>query len=310
MNVSAFCLWFLCEGTACGDDVKMRSSFGTSIIQVFSPKAMRHHSPIVCLSNSLLWKQLSTKPFLSTWSRGPMLHLNCDTRKMSDLLNNYPRLSRLQFVFSTIGDIFSKTVKFPAIVKQFVYHEQPTDTEQPNESNDDVAIFSAEVRTLRFLHSEMFISEKDRFREFHDYTLMCSQPMATVLLSPQETCKNCHKQLSLDPKPHPIVIYSLNKGTYLGCRMTKVCRKCKLHQHYGFSTQGNEKYSLDILDFNFMLSSEDTAFDTELLKECGNLLVIGATPFSTYASSYNRRFGYNKTERSEQHSTTVKRMKR
>ena len=31
------------------------------------------------LSNSLLWKQLSTKPFHSTWSRGPMLHLNCDT---------------------------------------------------------------------------------------------------------------------------------------------------------------------------------------------------------------------------------------
>ena len=135
----------------------------------------------------------------------------------------------------------------------------------------------------------MFISEKDRFREFHDYTLLCGQPMATVLLSPQETCKNCHKQLSLDPKRHPIVIYSLNKGTCLGCRMTKFCRKCKLHQHYGYSTRGNEKkYSLDVLDLNFMLSSEDTAFDTELLKECSNLLVIGATPFSTYVSSCNR----------------------
>ena len=142
---------------------------------------------------------------------------------MSDLLNNNPCLSRLQFVFSTIGDIFSKTVKFAKIVKQFIYHEQPTDTQQPNESNDDVAIFSAQVRTLRFLHSEMFISEKDRFHEFHDYTLLCGQPMATVLLSPQETCKNCHKQLSLDPKRHPIVIYSLNKGTCLGCRMTKFC---------------------------------------------------------------------------------------
>lgn len=59
-----------------------------------------------------------------------------------------------------------------------------------------------------------------------------------------------------------------------------------------------------------MLSSEDTAFDIELLKDCSNLLVIGATPFSTYASSYNRRFGYNKTERNEQNGTTVKRMKR
>ena len=238
------------------------------------------------------------------------LNFDYDTskRNMSDLLNNYPRLSRLQFVFSTIGDIFSKIVKFAAIVRQYVYHKQPTDVDKPN---DNVAIFSAEAKTLRFLHSEMLMSEKDRFREFHDYTLMCGQPMATVLLSPQEICKKCHKQLSLDPNPHPIVIYSLSKGTYLGCRLTKFCRKCKLHQHYGYSTQGNEKtYCHDVLDLNFLLSSEDTAFDIELLKECSNLLVIGATPFSTYACSYNRRFGYNKTERSEQYSTTVKRMKR
>ena len=94
-------------------------------------------------------------------------------------------------------------------------------------------------------------------------------------------------------------------------KRSKLCRKCKLHQHYGYSTQGNEKtYAHDVLDLNFMLSSEDTAFDTELLKECSNLLVIGATPFSTYASSYNRRFGNNKAERSKQYSTTVKRMKR
>ena len=153
-------------------------------------------------------------------------------------------------------------MKFAAIVKQYIYHEQPTDAEKPS---DGVAIDSAEARTLRFLDSEMFISEKDRFREFHNYTLMCGQPLATVLLSPQAICKNCHKQLSLDPKPHPIVIYSL-KGTYLGCRLTKFCQKCKLHQHYGYSTQGNEKtYAHDVLDLNFMLSN--TAFDTELLKE-------------------------------------------
>ena len=49
---------------------------------------------------------------------------------MSDLLNNYPRLSRLQFVFSTIGDIFYKTVKFASIVKQYVYNEHHTDEEK------------------------------------------------------------------------------------------------------------------------------------------------------------------------------------
>ena len=169
-----------------------------------------------CYRNSM-----STKHLLSTSSRGPNTWFDSDTskRKMSNLLNIHTRLWRLQFVLSTNGDIFSKTVKFAAIVKQYFYHEQPTDAEKPS---DGVAIYSAEARTLRFLESEMLISEKDRFREFHNYTLMCGQPLATVLLSPQAICKNCHKQLSLDPKPHPIVINSL-KGTYLGCRLTKFC---------------------------------------------------------------------------------------
>ena len=42
----------------------------------------------------------------------------------------------------------------------------------------------------------------------------------------------------------------------------------------------------------FLLSSEDTPFQLSLLKQCSNLLIVGAVPFSTFANSYNRRFGY------------------
>ena len=86
-------------------------------------------------------------------------------------------------MFSTIGDISHHTVKFVAMVKQFVYNEHPIDE---GKATDEVAIFSAETRTLRFLQ---------RFREFHDYTLMCGHPMAAVLLSPANICKKCHRQL-------------------------------------------------------------------------------------------------------------------
>ena len=44
----------------------------------------------------------------------------------------------------------------------------------------------------------------------------------------------------------------------------------------------------------FLLSSEDTAFQMDVLAECNNLLVIGTVSFSTYAASYNRRFQYCK----------------
>ena len=65
-----------------------------------------------------------------------------------------------------------------------------------------------------FTRKRLFL-KKDRFREFHDYTLMCGQPMATVLLSPQGSCKNCHKQLSLDPKPHPVGLNQLKERIYI-----------------------------------------------------------------------------------------------
>lgn len=227
---------------------------------------------------------------------------------MSNLLGNSSRLSRLLFVFTTIGDLFFKTVNLASVIKRYVYNsEQPEETT----SEDDIAIFTAESQSIRYLHSDLLIPERDRFREFHDYTLLCGQPMATVLLSSKENCKNCHKNLSLDPKPHPVVVYSLHRGTYLGCRLSKLCRKCKLHQHYGFCTQdGKKTYDEDVLSNDFILSSEDTAFDAKLLEECSNLLVIGAVPFSTYASSYNRRFCYSKNDKDEVQNPKVKRMKR
>ena len=42
------------------------------------------------------------------------------------------------------------------------------------------------------------------------------------------------------------------------------------------------------------MSSEDTAFQMDVLAKYDNLLVIGAVLFSTYAASYNRRFQYSK----------------
>ena len=43
----------------------------------------------------------------------------------------------------------------------------------------------------------------------------------------------------------------------------------------------------------FLLSSEDTAFDMSLIRQCGNFLVVGAVPFSTFAKTYNRQFGFS-----------------
>jgi len=67
-------------------------------------------------------------------------------------------------------------------------------------------------------------------------------------------------------KAIPVIIYSNHRGTYLR----------------------------DSVLSEFLLSSEDTAFEMDVLAQCNNLLVIGAVPFSNYAASYNRCFQYCK----------------
>ena len=47
------------------------------------------------------------------------------------------------------------------------------------------------------------------------------------------------------------------------------------------------------LEIDFLLSSEDTAVGLSLIRQCANLLIVGAVAFSTYAKSYNRLFGYH-----------------
>ena len=44
------------------------------------------------------------------------------------------------------------------------------------------------------------------------------------------------------------------------------------------------------------MSSEESVFDMQMMKENASLLVMGVVPFRTFAASYNRRFGYNKVQ--------------
>lgn len=120
-------------------------------------------------------------------------------------------------------------------------------------------------------------------------------------MSNRSTCRNCKRCLSIESKQHVVVFYHINLGSYVGCRVTKVCRKCKIYEHYGYWTEkGCRYFDKEALG--------DTAFDMTLLRECSSLLLVGAMPFSTYAASYNRRFGYNKEVLPDQ--SKGKRMKR
>ena len=77
--------------------------------------------------------------------------------------------------------------------------------------------------------------------------------------------------------------------------------------------EGKRQFNDDCKANEFLLTSEDTAFQNALVKQCANVLVVGAVPFASFAQTFNRRFGYDGSSKSNengiQSGPAVKRMK-
>ena len=183
-----------------------------------------------------------------------------------------------------------------------------------NEEEGQLAIdqFRIEVESLLFLNKNLFDDYRVRFKELHQSSLKSGAPIGTILVTERDECRLCDKRLVLETNFHVVVVYHSEHGTYLGSRLTKRCKSCRLLEHYGYYTlKGVRHMDESALRNEFLLSSEDTAFHLSLLKQCANLLIVGAVPFSTFTNSYNRRFGYcSKAQAEVNVQKGSKRMKR
>ena len=129
------------------------------------------------------------------------------------------------------------------------------------EHNSSLDNFIVETQSLLYLHPSSLRSEKEQFHYFHDFTLQCGTPLGTILAAKRDSSRNCRKKLATDGKVFPVVIYSCQRGSYLGSCLTKRCHYCKLYEHYGYwSVNGTRQHDRDVLSLDFLLSSEDTAF--------------------------------------------------
>ena len=226
---------------------------------------------------------------------------------MPAVFEDIGRSSQLLFVVKSVGDIFLQMLGIASFIEKFVWGKSPTEEAHQKDGIDEKAVsslFVAETENLLHFHPSLLKSDREVFREFHEFSLKCGSSSRVI-------CQKCGKKLAYENKVIPVVIYSNHHGTYLGSRLTKVCRKCKIYEHHGyFSVDGKRHFNRDSVSLEFLLSSEDTAFQMDILVEFSNLLVIGAVPFSTYASSYNRRFQYCKVATTNDLDARVKRMKR
>ena len=213
-------------------------------------------------------------------------------------VENFDHSSQLLFVFKSVGDICTKMLGLASGIEKFVWGEsgpQEVDKQDYINNKSVSSSFVAGTQNLLYFHLSLLKSDRELFRDFNDFTLKCGKVIATVLSSSSDICQKCGRKLVFENKAIPVVIYSNHQGTYLGSRLTKLCCKCKIYEHHGYwSVDGKQHFNRDSVFSEFRLSSEDTAFQMDILAECNNLLVISAVPFSTYAASYNRRFQYCK----------------
>ena len=72
-----------------------------------------------------------------------------------------------------------------------------------------------------------------------------------------------------------VVVYDCEFGTYLGSRMSKRCKSCKVFEHYGYYPfEGMRHVDDNILKKEYLLSTKETAIQMSLPKQCSNLIIF------------------------------------
>jgi len=160
------------------------------------------------------------------------------------------------------------------------------------------------VENLKLLNENAFSTDKELMREIHDLRAMpeASAPLGVVLISSHTTCKLCGGKLLIrHDRASSIIIYTESFGTVVGTHYHKFCQHfrkgCTMKQHYGYSSRNIEdqtvtSYDMDWEDHKYIVSTNDTAFEIQLLKRFDVELLLGQISYSQKSEIYNYHNGY------------------
>ena len=184
---------------------------------------------------------------------------------MAGFLEDRMRLFCFLSVVHFVGTSFLKLCCFTSGVKRYVCGEKEeivVDGKRKRLDGEDES-FAREVEGFFYLFPGFRDVEHD-FPDFHNFSVNSGKPLATILVTTQERCRMCGKALAVDPNTHIVVIYHEQRGSYLGSRVTKCCRTCKVYEHYCYSRtqKGKRHFNDDCVSDEFLLSTEDIAFQT------------------------------------------------
>ena len=126
---------------------------------------------------------------------------------MATVLEDIDRSSRLLFVFKSIGDVFIRMVGLASVIEKFVWGERETEQVEKKDGGEEKAVsscFVAETQNILHFYSAVLKSDREIFRKFHDFSLKCGKPIATILSSSRVNCRKCGKKLAFENKVIPV----------------------------------------------------------------------------------------------------------
>ena len=141
-----------------------------------------------------------------------------------------------------MGNIFTKVCKFCGFVFKYILGKDVGD--------DEIEKLIMESQNLEHF-------QRQNIPNFSDFRFA----------SELQCCQKCGRNLVLDANWKALTVDHATRGTYIGCRSTRRCGKCRLYEHYGFWTEGGLKmFDESFWNREFLLSTEDTAVDMNVLK--------------------------------------------
>ena len=105
---------------------------------------------------------------------------------MAGVFGDYIRLSRLFHVIDFIGVRFVSLSSFASVIKRFVWRENPErelklkKKKFPDTSGEEDSMFVAETASLLDLFPELCKKDIEMFKSFHDFSVKCDMPIATI----------------------------------------------------------------------------------------------------------------------------------
>jgi len=215
--------------------------------------------------------------------------------EVSKVIPNASVLRRLVFAASVLPD---DTPQYWNIVTKFAIKKSTVKAVLLPEQARLIA------ENVTFADKEVLSTDDELFKELAMMPFESKESIGVVLISKKQTCVECGGRLVLrKDRPSHMTLYSDSHGTLLFHHYRKFCannkKGCHVVQHYGYYTTGTTEISFDEdwEDHKYFVSTQETAFELQMLSRFDTELLIGQTSYKQQAEIYNIVHGYDSVKK-------------